>query len=67
MGAMASLGYQQGLAGSRRSLAVGALALAFSAVMFLIADLDRPQDGLLRVSQWSMLELQRSIHDSTTP
>ncbi len=63
MGAMGSLGYQQGLAGSRRSLAVGALALTFSAVVFLIADLDRPQEGLLRVSQWSMLELQRSLKD----
>ncbi len=59
--AMMSLGYQQGLSGSRRSLAVGALALTFSAVILLIADLDRPQQGLLRVSQRSMRDLQRSM------
>ena len=47
---MTALGYQEGLSGSRRSLAVLALALTFSAVIWLIADLDRPQEGLLRVS-----------------
>lgn len=67
MGAMGSLGYQQGLDGSRRSLAVGALAFTFSAVMYLVADLDRPQEGLLRVSQRSMQELQGSMRDSVTP
>src|SRR5271166_6164056 len=47
----AAMGYHAGLAGSGRSLAIVALVLAFSAVMTLIADLDRPQAGLLRVSQ----------------
>jgi hypothetical protein len=63
---MAVLGYQQGLSNSRRSLAVLALMLAFTAVMLLIADLDRPQEGLLRVSQQSMIDLRESlgpIHD----
>jgi hypothetical protein len=61
--AMGALGYQEGLAGSRRSLAVPALALTFSAVMLLIADLDRPQEGLLRVSQQAMVDLQNSLKD----
>ncbi len=59
--AMGSLGYQEGLAGSRRSLAVVALLLTFSSVMLLIADLDRPQEGLLRISQQSMLDLKSTI------
>lgn len=59
--AMAALGYQEGLARSRRSLAVLALAATFSAVMLLIADLDRPQEGLLRVSQRAMLDLRESL------
>jgi hypothetical protein len=59
--AMGSLGYQEGLAGSRRSLATIALLLTFSAVMLLIADLDRPQEGLLRVGQQSMIDLQESM------
>jgi hypothetical protein len=59
--AMGSLGYQEGLAGSRRSLAVIALLLTFSAVMLLIADLDRPQEGLLRISQQSMIDLKNTI------
>lgn len=56
--AMGALGYQEGLARSRRSLAVLALMFTFSAVILLIADLDRPGEGLLRVSQKSMLDLK---------
>ena len=44
-------GYLEGLAGTRRSLAIIAVAVAFSVVIELIADLDRPQEGILRVSQ----------------
>jgi hypothetical protein len=61
--AMTALGYQEGLSGSRRSLAVLALALTFSAVLLLIADLDRPQEGFLRVSQRAMMDLQKSFTD----
>jgi hypothetical protein len=28
----------------------------------LIADLDRPQEGLLKVSQQAMVELQKQLH-----
>jgi len=51
----AGLGYQAGLAGTSRSLAILAVAFAFSAVIWLIADLDRPQEGTLKVSQQAMI------------
>lgn len=55
------MGYHAGLAGSRRSLAIFAVVLASSAVFTLIADLDRPQEGLLRVGQESLIELRQSM------
>lgn len=59
--AMTMMGYHSGLAHSRRSIAVIALILGFSAVLYLIADLDRPGQGTLRVSQQAMLDLRRSM------
>ncbi len=58
---MSLIGYHSGLAGSCRSLANLALALAFSAVLTLIADMDRPQEGLLRVSMQPLMDLQKSL------
>jgi hypothetical protein len=58
---MAQLGYHEGLTSPRRSPAALALVLTFSAVMILIADLDRRSEGLLRVSQQSMLDLRESL------
>jgi hypothetical protein len=58
---LGSMGYQAGLSGSSRSLAVVAVALAFSIVVWLIADLDRTREGMLRISQQAMIDLQRSI------
>jgi len=59
--AMAESGYQMGLGGRRRPLSTPAFALAFAAVMLLIADLDRPLAGWTRVSQQSMVELRQSM------
>jgi len=59
---LAAMGYQAGLARTRRSLAVFAVAITFSVVIELIVDLDRPQHGVLRVSQHALLDLQRSIN-----
>ena len=59
---LAAMGYQAGLARTRRSLAVFADAITFSVVIELIADLDRPQQGVLRVSQHALLDLQRSMN-----
>ena len=58
---MTSVGYQAGLAAAHRSPAAIALILAFTCVLYLIADLDRSQEGLLRVSQKPMLDLQESM------
>jgi len=58
---MAAVGYQAGLAATRRSPAMVALVLSFAVVLLLIADLDRGQDGLLRVGQHSLVDLQRSM------
>ncbi|HEX6648242.1 MAG TPA: hypothetical protein VF075_01840 [Pyrinomonadaceae bacterium] len=59
--AMVMMGYHFGLADSRRSVAVVALVLGFSLVLFLIADLDRPGQGMLQVSQQSMIDLRHSM------
>ena len=59
--AMASVGYQSGVSGPRRSLAILALALTFCIAIALIADLDRPLQGLLRVSQQAMVDLQQKM------
>jgi hypothetical protein len=59
---LAGMGYQAGLTGTRRSLEVFAVALTFSVVIELIADLDRPQQGVLRVGQHALLDLQRSMN-----
>jgi hypothetical protein len=56
--AMATLGYQGGLSNNRRSVAVLTLVFAFSTVLILIVDLDRPGDGLLSVSQQSMIDVR---------
>ena len=58
---MAAVGYQAALCATRRSPAMVALVLAFAVVLHLIADLDRGQEGLLRITQQSMLDLQKSL------
>jgi Protein of unknown function (DUF4239) len=60
--AMVLIGYQSGLAHSRRSLAAIVLILGFSLVLYLIADLDRPGQGTLQVSQQSMIDLRKSMN-----
>jgi hypothetical protein len=60
--AMAMAGYRTGLAGRRSIVATLALGLAFAAVIAVIADLDRPQEGLLKISQQALLDLQAQLH-----
>ena len=59
---LATMGYHAGLSGTRRSLAILAVAVTFSVVIELIADLDRPFEGVLRVSQQALLDVQRSMN-----
>jgi hypothetical protein len=58
---MTAVGYQSGLAATKRSPAMLGLVTAFAVVLLLIADLDRGHEGLLRVSQQSMLDLQTTM------
>lgn len=59
---LATMGYHAGLSGTRRSLAIVAVAVTFSVVIELIADLDRPTEGILRVGQQALLDVQRSMN-----
>jgi len=61
---MAAMGYQAGLTATRRSPAMLLLATAFAGVLFLIVDLDRVQEGFLRIGQQSMIDLQKSMQDT---
>jgi len=63
--AMVAVGYYFGLAGGGSFLVSLLLSFAFSTVIFLIADLDRTQEGLLKLSHQPMLELQQKLSMST--
>lgn len=56
------MGYHGGLANTSRSWATFAVALTFSTVLWLIADLDRPQGGFLHVNQEAMTDLRESMN-----
>lgn len=62
--ASASIGYHTGLTGSNRPLVSLAFILAFSSVIYLIDDLDRPLNGALKVSQRALVDLQRTMNGS---
>jgi hypothetical protein len=66
---MMAVGYQAGLSATARSPAMLGLVVAFSLVLYLIADLDRGQEGLLQVSQHALIDLQRTMKtgQSSTP
>jgi hypothetical protein len=55
---MVAVGYQTGISGSRRTWAMLILALSFSLVIALIAELDRPQSGLITVTQRPLEDLK---------
>jgi hypothetical protein len=56
-----AMGYHAGLSGTIRSPAVLVVALGFATVFWLVVDLERPQQGLLRVSQQPMIDLKNSM------
>ncbi len=60
---MVGVGYFEGIAKSRRSYSSLVLAIAFSSIMTLIADLDRPTEGLLKISQRAMIDVQQMMKD----
>ena len=56
--AMFALGYHVALTGTTRSPAILLVALSFALVICLVADLDRPHEGHIRLSQQPMMDLQ---------
>ena len=58
------VGFASSADGKRNLIAWLLFALALSAVLMLIVDYDRPQGGLLTVSQQPLLDLQRQIATS---
>jgi hypothetical protein len=58
---LAAMGYHAGLSRTSQSLAELAVAFTFSVVIGLIADLDRPQEGVLKVSQQALIDLRQSM------
>jgi hypothetical protein len=58
---LAAMGYHGGVAGSTRSPVMVAVTIAFSVVILLIVDLDRPGEGWVNVSQDAMLELRDAL------
>ena len=60
--AFGTMGYHSGLAAANRSFAILAVAVIFSAVIWLIKDLDTAQEGTLRVSQQAMVDLRNSMN-----
>jgi hypothetical protein len=59
------VGYSAGLTGRRSPLTAIALVVVLGAVITLIVDIDRPQDGLLTVSQQPLVSLQEQIGPPT--
>lgn len=55
------VGYSAGLTRRRSPLTAVAMIVVLGAVITLVVDLDRPQDGFLEVSQQPIIDLQRQI------
>lgn len=58
---MLALGYQIGMTGMRRLLATPVLAASFSVVILLIAEIDRPNAGYVRVSHQAIADVQQMM------
>ena len=59
--ALAAVGYHVGVAGTSRSPVMLAGPIAFSAIIMVIADLDRPGEGFINVSQQPMVDLREML------
>jgi hypothetical protein len=61
LAAMFLVGVQSGYADTRNLVALVMLVLVLSAVLYVIVDLDRSQEGLLQVSQQALVDLRSSL------
>lgn len=59
--AMMGIGYQLGISGTRRPIVSIFLAIAFSVIITLIANLDKGLEGSLRVNQKPMVDALRYV------
>jgi hypothetical protein len=55
------VGYSAGLNGRRSVLSAVVMVVALGAVLVMVIDLDRPQDGFLTVSQQPLIDVGRVI------
>jgi hypothetical protein len=55
------VGYNAGLTGRRSLISAVVLAVALSAVLGLVVDLDRPSGGLIRTNQQPLIDLRDSL------
>lgn len=55
------VGYNAGLTGRRSMVSAVVLAVALSAVIALVIDLDRPGDGIIRTNQQPLIDLRNSL------
>ena len=62
--ALSSVGYHCGVSGTSRSPVMFAVTIAFSAVIMVIVDLDRPGKGFINVSQQPMVDLRAKLAES---
>jgi hypothetical protein len=59
--AVMTVGYTFGLSGIRQLFSICMLSLAITLVLAIIVDVDRPREGLIRVSQQPLLDLQKQL------
>ncbi len=64
--ALGMVGYSAGIRGRRSVLSAVILVITLGVVLALVFDLDRPQDGLVNVSQQPLLDVQAWIEPPTT-
>ena len=55
------VGYTFGLSGLRQPFSICLMALAITLVLAIIVDVDRPREGLIRVSQQPLVDLQKQL------
>ena len=58
---LALVGLDNGLSEKNNPVAQLVLVLVFAAVLYLIVDLDRPQEGFLQVGQQALIDLQPQL------
>lgn len=61
--ALFSMGYDVGLTSPSRPVVAFGMILCFTVTIWLIADLDRPLEGFIRVNHQSMIDLRASMND----